>query len=50
MNLIELAETGLVPDSLIRIGIRRLLAKRIATIPAGCLTDFADQLGDSPLP
>jgi cyclopropane-fatty-acyl-phospholipid synthase len=49
MNLIELAETGLVSDPLIRIGIRRLLAKRIATIPAGCLTDFADQLRDSPL-
>lgn len=49
MNLITLTETGLVPDSVIRVGIRRLLAKRIATVPNGCLTEFADQLRDSPL-
>ncbi len=29
MNLIELAEQGLIPDALVRIGIRRLLAKRL---------------------
>ena len=34
MNLIELAETGYVPDCLIRIGIRRLLAKRIQAVTA----------------
>lgn len=34
MNLIELAETGYVPDWLIRIGIRRLLAKRIQAVTA----------------
>jgi len=29
MNLIDLAERGLVPDGLIRVGIRRLLARRL---------------------
>ena len=31
MNLIDLAERGLVPDSLVRAGIRHLLKKRLAT-------------------
>ena len=30
MNLIELAETGLIPDSVTRMGIRRLLGRRLA--------------------
>lgn len=49
MNLIELAETGLVPDWLIRIGIRRLLAKRIQTVTVSKLADFTDTLRNSPL-
>jgi cyclopropane-fatty-acyl-phospholipid synthase len=49
MNLIELAETGFVPDRLIRIGIRRLLAKRIQAVTTGELADFTNQLRNSPL-
>ena len=49
MNLIELAETGFVPDSLIRIGIRRLLAQRIQGATAGQMQAFADRLRDNPL-
>jgi hypothetical protein len=40
MNLIELAETGFVPDWLIRIGIRRLLSKRIEAVTVSELADF----------
>ena len=47
--MIDLAETGFVPDSLIRIGIRRLLASRLKASSAGSLTDFANQLRNSPL-
>lgn len=49
MNLIDLAESGFVPDSLVRIGIRRLLAKRVQTASANELSEFADQLRNSPL-
>ena len=49
MDLIDLAETGFVPDSLIRIGIRRLLASRLRASSPGCVTDFANQLRKSPL-
>ena len=38
MNLIEVAETGIIPDALIRIGIRRLLAQRMKEI------EFADSV------
>ena len=34
MNLTDIAETGWIPDSLIRIGIRSLLAQRLAEIEA----------------
>lgn len=56
MNLIELAELGLLPDRLVRMGIRRLLAKRIQPDPAldaaaadDALTAFTAQLRQSPL-
>lgn len=49
MNLIELAETGFVPDWLIRTGIRRLLAKRIQAATASELAAFTDKLRNSPL-
>ena len=55
MNLIELAETGIVPDELIRFGIRRLLAKRLKDVASGYCGDhgpiahFADSLRSSPL-
>ena len=55
MNLIDLAETGLVPDALIRLGIRRLLANRLKSFGAdGCggrdtIAGFADSLRGSPL-
>ncbi|QDU92510.1 SAM-dependent methyltransferase [Lignipirellula cremea] len=49
MNLMELAETGFVPDWLIRIGIRRLLAKRKQAVTTNDLAEFTDQLRHSPL-
>ncbi len=49
MNLIELAETGLIPDWLIRLGIRRLLGKRLTTVSAAQMCDFVVQLRRSPL-
>ena len=54
MNLIELAETGLVPDPGIRAGIRHLLGRRRKSVLAhrgstGCLESFAEQLRQSPL-
>lgn len=55
MNLIELAETGIVPDALIRLVIRRLLTKRLKDVAAGGCCDhdaiahFADSLRSSPL-
>ncbi len=51
MNLIHLAETGWLPDPLIRLGIRRLLRKRLdRSEPASFdLGAFVDRLKDSPL-
>jgi cyclopropane-fatty-acyl-phospholipid synthase len=55
MNTIELAETGCLPDALIRLGIRRLLARRLRESPgdvdarAEYLSDFTAQLRNSPL-
>ena len=48
MNLIDIAETGLFPDALIRIGIRRLLAQRLETSSPD-VSSFAEQLRCSPL-
>ena len=50
--MIELAESGFLPDSLIRYGIRRLLAKRLQEMPANDLPTvkrFVKQLASSPL-
>ncbi|NCO18605.1 MAG: class I SAM-dependent methyltransferase [Gammaproteobacteria bacterium] len=48
MNMIELAERGQVPDALIRIGIRRLLRKRLAeqhaADPEAAAQSFARQI------
>jgi len=49
MNLIELAETGLVPDSLIRLGIRRLFSKRLGEMDDIDLAEFTHLLRRSPL-
>ena len=56
MNLIDLAERGLVPDSLVRAGIRHLLKKRLAieTAPNASqrearLKRFLDELDASPI-
>ncbi len=49
MKLIDLAETGLVPDAAIRVGIRRLLAKRIKTATRAERSEFTEQLRRSPL-
>lgn len=52
MTLIDLAERGLLPDALIRVGIRRLLEKRLAAGRGQHFTpveEFADQLRQSPL-
>jgi cyclopropane-fatty-acyl-phospholipid synthase len=56
MNVIELAELGFVPDVLIRIGIRRLLAKRRSCVLAASddqrtrdTREFVNRLRDSPL-
>jgi cyclopropane-fatty-acyl-phospholipid synthase len=49
MSMIELAETGLIPDWLIRFGIRRLLAARLATVSAEDVSEFVDALRRSPL-
>ncbi len=49
MNLIHLAERGLIPDQLIRVGIRRLLARRLRDSGATSLAEFADLLRQSPL-
>lgn len=53
-QLISLAERGLLPDSVIRYGIRRLLAQRIAGLPIGdaisadaYLSRFMNDLGKS---
>ena len=49
MNLIDLAERNLLPDSLIRIGIRRLLRTRIKTTLATDLQEFASRLRECPV-
>lgn len=54
MNLIEFAETGLVHDVLVRIGIRRRLGSRLRTTPVSADSDvtlsaFVKQLRNSPL-
>jgi cyclopropane-fatty-acyl-phospholipid synthase len=50
MNLINLAETGFLPDAIIRIGIRRLLRARMREKDDGAgLSAFADSLRDGPL-
>ena len=55
MNLIEFAETGIVPDALIRVGIRRLLTKRLKEMDSSpdcnqdTITSFAESLRNSPL-
>ncbi|MCG8585924.1 MAG: class I SAM-dependent methyltransferase, partial [Pirellulales bacterium] len=50
MNLISIAESGMVPDALTRIGIRQLLKRRQReqddSLP---VDDFADELRRSPL-
>ena len=49
MNWIPLAELGLTPDAIIRVGIRRLLATRIREGYATDLEEFIRQLKESPL-
>ena len=49
MNLIGLAELGIVPDFLIRGGIRRLLANRLHDVQESGLREFACLLRNSPL-
>jgi cyclopropane-fatty-acyl-phospholipid synthase len=52
VNLIELAESGFLPDRMIRYGIRRFLAKRLEGMPADATRateHLARQLADSPL-
>ncbi len=44
-----LAETGFVPDWLVRIGIRRLLTKRISTTQSNDVVAFAKELEAGPL-
>ncbi len=48
-STIELAEAGLVPDWLIRIGIRRLLSKRMRQSGKTDVRQFADDLRRGPL-
>lgn len=49
LNRIELAESGIIPDSLIRIGIRQLLAKRLGEASESSVEDFAAKLRAGPL-
>ena len=52
MNFIHLAENGLLPDKLIRLGIRRLLAQRLKGLPEDYRSAekaFAQNLATSPL-
>jgi cyclopropane-fatty-acyl-phospholipid synthase len=56
MNSIQLAESGLVPDALIRAGIRRMLAQRLREVgSADCetsgerLSEFVEELRRSPV-
>lgn len=48
-NAIELAESGLIPDWAIRLGIRRLLSKRLKNTSQTDVHAFADQLRQGPL-
>lgn len=48
-HAISLAEAGLIPDWLVRIGIRRLLTKRISTKPPIDVAGFAKELEAGPL-
>ena len=55
-RLVQLAEAGLIPDALIRIGIRHLLAGRLKSDSppnppegSGTLSSFTQQLRESPL-
>jgi hypothetical protein len=50
MKLIDLSEMGLIPDVLIRAGIRRLLRQRLRQLhQAGSIAEFARSLCDQPL-
>ena len=53
MNLVELAETSLIPDRVIRVGIRRLLTRRRRSQgvcdPSTASSRFAEQLRTGPL-
>lgn len=51
MNLLTLAERGLLPDGLIRYGIRRLLAERVRATDkeTASTAQFADKLRSMPL-
>ncbi|QEG40967.1 SAM-dependent methyltransferase [Roseimaritima ulvae] len=49
MNLIDLAESGWLPDALIRLGIRQLLNRRLKAAEVVDVAAFADQLRASPL-
>ncbi|MEZ6138476.1 MAG: cyclopropane-fatty-acyl-phospholipid synthase family protein [Pirellulaceae bacterium] len=48
-NAISLAEAGLIPDWLIRMGIRRLLAKRLSSRRSVDVASFAKALQAGPL-
>ena len=49
--LLKQAESGLLPDALIRIGIRNLLKKRLAKLSENpeSTTDFLNRLKDAPV-
>lgn len=49
LNKMALAESGIVPDWLIRIGIRQLLAKRLEHSVESSVAEFATQLRAGPL-
>ena len=56
MNLMDLAERAVLPDWLIRVGIRHLLAERLRTEegrnpaePRGYLREFVEELRRSPI-
>ena len=55
MKLARIAESGAIADFVVRMGIRRLLARRLATItssmkqPSTMLSEFADQIRRGPL-
>ena len=53
LSLTDCAERGLVPDGAVRLGIRRLLARRLDELAVNCQCDaepvFAEQLRQAPL-